>query len=156
MGDGVRNSCRYRSRVPGPPLTPLGPCKSRGSTKILAGDWEGLIGLGWELRWGPSGAAAPPQQASFIVSGKQMTERKPSPGDEKCSLALASADLGRGGRKTPSPSSGSVSTQHTLAMWVPGCGGEGCSPACALQEKSPPTGLGRAQHKVDEHANRCK
>lgn len=58
---------------------------------------------------------------------------------------LASTDLGRGGRKTPSPSSGSASTQDAPAMWVPGCGGGGCSRACALQEKSPPTRLGRAQ-----------
>lgn len=45
-------------------------------------------------------------------------------------------------------------------MWVPGCGGGGCSRACALQEKSPPTRLGRApagsvnmQIYVSEHAN---
>lgn len=88
-----------------------------------------------------------------------MTERKPSQGIRNAAT-LASTDLGRGGRKTPSPSSGSASTQDAPAMWVPGCGGGGCSRACALQEKSPPTRLGRApagsvnmQIYVSEHAN---
>lgn len=88
-----------------------------------------------------------------------MTERKPSLGIRNAAT-LASTDLGRGGRKTPSPSSGSASTQDAPAMWVPGCGGGGCSRACALQEKSPPTRLGRAQAGsvnmqiyVSEHAN---
>lgn len=88
-----------------------------------------------------------------------MTERKPSLGMRNAAT-LASTDLGREGRKTPSPSSGSASTQDAPAMWVPGCGGGGCSRACALQEKSPPTRLGRAQAGsvnmqiyVSEHAN---
>lgn len=88
-----------------------------------------------------------------------MTERKPSLGMRNAAT-LASTDLGREGRKTPSPSSGSASTQDAPATWVPGCGGGGCSRACALQEKSPPTRLGRAlagsvnmQIYVSEHAN---
>lgn len=55
-----------------------------------------------ELRWGPSGAAAPPRQASFIVSGKQLTERKPSSGVRNAAWPwLAQIWVVEGGKPLP-------------------------------------------------------
>lgn len=46
MGGGVSNSYGSRCRVPDPPLTPLGQWTGQGNAKVLAGDWEGITGVG--------------------------------------------------------------------------------------------------------------
>lgn len=138
--------------------------RHQGSERV-----QGARGLAWNgarrLHWRKVGAEVGPRErqlrpdgqfAVFIVSGKQMTERKPSAG--MGNAARAHIWVREEGKPLPR-ARGLPPPRMRQRRGFRGAGeGAEARRAPRGKTKSPPTGLGKALHTqtFNEHANICK
>lgn len=150
--------------APSAPLTPAGQWKGPGSS---GPGWDGAQtpqeGGGGGGRGGAPGTATPSRPdghfAVFVVSGKQMTEKKPSAGMGNVAGAEPAHIWVREGGKPLPRARGLPPPRMRQRRGFRGAG-EGAAVQRTPQRKTkpPPTGLGTALRKLtlNKHANICK